>query len=59
MAVVATEATVRAATEDGMLVRVARRAVPLVNSLLSCEYFPRDAFYLLPASHEALAYEYL
>ena len=48
MAVVVTEATVRAATEDGMLVRVARRAVPLASSLLSCEY-----------SSEAPAYEYL
>lgn len=41
MAVVVTEVTVvtvRVATEDGMPARVARRAVPLVNSLLNCEF---------------------
>lgn len=36
----ATVATVRADTEDGMLVARARRAVPLVNLLLSCEFYP-------------------
>jgi hypothetical protein len=33
-------ATVREATDAGMLVARARRAVPLVNLLLSCEFLP-------------------